>query len=549
MSRTSVLVAARGKHRAAPGGTLAEYMRHPLKTAQQAGEEQSWWEFFFYFKVCECSVAARPDTPAPDAPLGSEAYKRHDAAFEHALRGQRQSLGRTLVGLLTLLFGVTNLVQSEFSDIERSLTVPVLACGAGDPCASLPDFKCVAPGALNSFDCGPCTAAEQRAVDAGAFSREACVSADFLACSSDWATLFLPTTTFRQTQHTISFTIFMALLLALVAAVLVAVEVYFQRRAILAALVLPFHYYLRRELYVIYCGAKVPTVQPQRRHACCGCSWCCACCRRGVNCTPAASLCCGEKKAAAFNCCCIREGRITFGTSTVLIAVVAAAIVGYYASKMATIDSLLWQLSTVPVTSGFAMQRLWAFSVNCSLTPAAAAAANATLRPLTLLLDIDSQRKAAVSAPQQGGLVAKIPSVLFALFLIAAFLGPKLMDIHDRDENIMSDSAYCISRQTLPSPAHRPQTFTWTGLTATACDPNSPLLFPHSLCRQFHSLPRKRVPRRLHKTLHRQGVQRRKQREHPRSSPRVPGAQRLLEARACRRAEGGGRISQSDSER
>lgn len=259
--------------------------------------------------------------------------------------------------------------------------------------------------------------------DAGGFSRATCVGAAIAGggnCVSEWATFFPDSVSLRQTSHTISFTICLLVLIGVVALVLVAVELYFQRRSALAFAVIPFRRVLRKDvlLRVLLRPEKSAAVTSRsRRHACC----------------------CGRDALLDCSCLCapacafaperMKRNDLSLHVSILFIGVVALAVVVYFSWKLASIDAMLWQLSSVPVVASSGA-RLWAFSVTCDGST-----------PLMLLLDIDGQRRAAVSAPQQAGLIARVPSVVFALLVIASFLTPKVLDIVAKDEDPMKDAS------------------------------------------------------------------------------------------------------------
>ena len=377
------------------------------------------------------AAAAGATAPAAALPPVAEA----DAFFTRALSDQRKTPWSLSLSITSVLFGVGALVLNEFQDVASSLTTPVPQCGGGAAglCDDAAGRFCTAPsnGAFRaSLNCSSCVAQLQALSDAGGFSRAACVGAAVAGggtCGSAWATYFPDSMSLRQTSNTIAFTIWLLVLIGIVALVLVAVELYFQRRSALAFAVVPFRKMLRKDvlLHVLLRRPdasaesaaekrarerrEAAVVRRSRRHACCcgrderlDCS--------GV-CEPACA--CAPKRA--------RCNELSLHASILFIGVVLLAVLIYFTWKIASIDAMLSQLSSVPVVVAASGTRLWAFSVSCGGSGGPA--------PLMLLIDIDGQRRAAISAPQQAGIMARVPSVVFALLMISSFLTPRVIDI------------------------------------------------------------------------------------------------------------------------
>ena len=427
------------------------------------------------------SAAAHAAAASPAA----QALPAADAFFARALRDLHKTPMSAAVSLLPIVFGVGSLVFNEFSDIATALTAPVPLCGAAAVGATIcnegDDKYCVAPsnGAFRArLNCSACIAQVQALVDAGGFSRVDCFGPAIdsgAKCSTEqvrkpnpthprhlptsnsrqsswlilfrpclplqprWATFFPETLALRQTGHTISFTICLFVLIGIVALVLIGVELYFQRRSALAFAVIPFHNVLRKDvlLQVLLRKRKesaedAMVIRRSRRHACCcgrdarvDCSGCCGPVCASCDCCSSPSVPAAVRSACA-PICAIRD--VSLHVSALFISVVVLAVVIYYSWKTASIDSMLFQLSNAPVVASTG-GRLWAFSVSCGSAP------------VMLLIDIDSQRRAAVSAPQQAGIVSRIPSVVFALLLIASFLAPKVQLMVARDADPMKEAS------------------------------------------------------------------------------------------------------------
>lgn len=391
------------------------------------------------------------------------------------MREQKKSIVSVTSSVLMLL-GVASLLLNEFSTVATALTSPVVACSLVDMCGQPNQADCVSPsgGGRAMSRCGECIAAGQALADTGGFSREACVGSELAlpTCSSDWATFFLDTQGLRQTARTNIFTIAMFVLVLLVGFTLFIVGLFFKRRSALALIILPFHYVLRREtlLHISFtddaakpapsesANAATPAQNETPRRQLPGHPLCCRRSSSRINCSFLKSCChpACSRRMPSF----LKFKALKVNLAAVFVLVVIFAVVLYYSWKMLSIDAMLWQMSSAPVTLGQA--QLWLVRVTCDIAApvanngtgysgvvaaaaaAAAAASNSSSLALTLLVDLNRQRRNALSAPGETGILAKVPSILFAVLLIGGFLGPKIGEVIAQDAKMYSVSVDAI---------------------------------------------------------------------------------------------------------